>query len=282
VIPALLAVIAEAWAGPCAETIDGFPVGPVAASLTDGALGTPRRTCLRSELGVGAGGRITADTANFYGLVIGGLVVDGSAVVHPEVEVFGRLEALRLDLGIASFQTMALGLGHTTLGAAWARDVDDELAVGVHGQLVLPTATGLYEHGRPFGAELALTSTWTPHRIVRVHDQVSGTFVAAANGPALPAGGLVVNLGVEVRPVRAFGVVVDLDGGFLQTSPVDRVALGAGLRFGDGRRFGFELGARVPFAGRDRTTVSLLLRGSVRFGRSSARSWPPPDTTLRS
>jgi hypothetical protein len=74
-----------------------------------------------------------------------------------------------------------------------------------------------------------------------------------------------------VRPVRVFGVVFDVDGGFLLTSQVDRVALGAGLRFGDGRRFGFELGARVPVAGRGRTTVSMLLRGSVRFGRVAAR-----------
>lgn len=265
-IAALLFLLSTAWAGPCEDAGDGFVVGPVAAGFADGGLATPQRTCPRSEFGVGAGGRLTVQPSEFYGYVVGGLVLDGSYAVTPNVEVFGRLEAVRYDLAVASLTSSALGLGHLSVGAAYGTDATEDVAVGVRGTLVLPTATGLYHNGRPLAGDLGITSVWRPHPMIRLHDALGAQLIGAVGGPALVAGGLTANLGLEVRPVAVFGLVVDLDASFLRTAVVDHVAVGAALRFGDGKRFGFELGGRVPLAGRERALASLLLRGSVRFG----------------
>jgi hypothetical protein len=271
-IAAWLLTLSTALAGgPCEQAADGFPVGPVLAPLADGALGTPKRTCVRSELGLGADARLTADTANFYGYIVAGVVIDGSYAVHPEVEVTGRLEAFRLDLGIASLSATSMGLGHLTAGAAWARDLSDVVAIGVRGSVVLPTATPLYQVGRPFAGEVALTSVQQPHRMVRVHEGVSGLIVGGVGGPVALAGGLTVNAGVEVRPTKVFGLVVDVDAGLFRTATFDHLAVGGGLRFSDGRRFGFEFGVRAPLAGRERALLTTELKGTVRFGKVGER-----------
>lgn len=267
-IAAWLLYLSTALAGgPCEQAGDGFPTGPVVAPLADGGLGTPLRTCVRSELGLVADARLTADTANFYGYVVAGVVLAGSAAVHPEVEVTGRLEAFRMDLGIATLSSTSMGLGHLTAGAAWARDVSDLAAIGVRGRVVLPTATPLYQVGRPFGGELSFTSVQQPHRLVRVHEGVSGLIQGGVGGPVALAGGLTLNAGVEVRPAKVFGVVVDVDAGFFRTATFDHLAVGAGLRFSDGERFGFEFGVRAPLAGRERALLTVELGGTVRFGK---------------
>ncbi len=266
-IAALWLSMAALAAGPCEAAADGYPVGPVLTPLADGGLGTPQRTCVRSELGVSGGARLTADTANFYGYIVAGLNLDGSVAVHPEVEVTGRLEAFRLDLGIATLSATSIGLGHLTVGAAWARDLDDLAAVGVRARLVLPTATPLYQVGRPFAAELSFTSVQSPHRMVRVHEGISGIVQGGSGGPVALAGGLTANAGVEVRPTKVFGLVVDVDLGLFRTATFDHLAAGLGLRFSDGKRFGFEWGFRLPLAGRERALVTTELRGTVRFGK---------------
>lgn len=254
---------------------DGMPSGPVVAPLADGGLASPRRACARSELGVAGGGRLTIERADFYGYVTGALQVDGSVAVRRDLEVWASVEALRFDLGVASLTATSLGLGNTTVGATWAPTRRrGGLAAGVQAKLVLPTASGLYGHARPFGAEVGVVGQWRPHRLAALHGAFAAHLIAAAGGPPLPAGGLTVNLGVEVRPHPVFAFVLDLDGSFLRTDPLDWWAVAAALRFTDTKRFGFELGARLPVAGADRTLASVLLRGSVRFGPLGAT--PPP------
>ncbi len=263
----LLALLATAHAAdPCEAASDGFIDGPTQAWFTDGALGAPRRTCTRSEFGVGAGGRITIDRPNFYGYVVGGLNLDGSYQIIPGVEVFGRLEAVRYDLAVASLSASAIGLGHLSVGAAFAESPVRDFTIGSHVKVVLPTATGLYHYGRPYGGELAVSTVWQAHPWVRLHDSFTVTVLAGSGVTAVPSIGGNVNLGLEFRPIPQFGIVADVDAGFLRTAPVDVVSVGGGLRFGDGKRFGFEVGARTPLAGRERANIVADLRGSVRFG----------------
>ncbi|MCB9666148.1 MAG: hypothetical protein H6732_18715 [Alphaproteobacteria bacterium] len=270
-IALLLAWGTAAWAGPCAEAGDGFVVGPATAGLASGGLGMPRRTCPRTEVGATVFGDLTADTANFYGYVTGGLALDGSWAAHPEVEITGRLDAVRLDLGIASLSSTTLGLGDLSLGVAWGRDLDDVVAVGVRTALVVPTATPLYQQGRPFGLDLWVTSVQQVHPMVRVHEGVGGQLTASAGGPADPHAGVTVDAGVEVRPVTVFGLAVDVDASLLRTATLDHLAVSPALRFGDGRRFGFDLGVRLPLLGAERSLLALQLRFVARLGPVEAR-----------
>lgn len=267
----LMMLVGAATAGPCEDAGDGFVIGPVSASLGSGGAGTPHRTCARSEFGVAAGGDLTADTANFYGYIAGGLTLDGAYAVRPDVEVTARLEAVRLDLGIASLTATTIGLGHLTLGAGWGHDLSDQAALGVRGNLVLPTATPLYQNGHPFTAEFQVTSVQTPHPMVRVHEGLGGRFRGTAGGPVDPKGGLMAFAGVEVRPVPQFGIVVDVDTSLFFLDVLDHFAVAGALRFGDGKRFGFELGGRAPLLGADRSLAAIELRGVVRLGPIAPR-----------
>lgn len=255
-----------ALANPCLD--DGMPAGPVTAAYRDGALGAPRRVCGRNELGVGVDARLTADLSAFYGYIPGSLTVDGSADVGRGVEVFGRLEAFRVDLGITSFTSMQMGLGHLRLGAAWSAPVTPRFQAGVYGSTVLPTATNLYRNVAPLGFDFGFTSTWDAGHGLYLHD--SATFFTSfgvGKGPDLPRAGADFNLGLEWRAHRVFGLVVDLDAGFGYRDVLDHLSPGFALRFSDGKRFGFELGAKLPVVGANRELLTFGLRTSARLGR---------------
>lgn len=257
-----------ALAAPCDDLADGMPVGPITASYRDGALGAPRRTCGRSEIGVAVDARLTADLANFYGYIPGALAIDGSATVGKGVELFGRLEAFRVDLGIASLTSMQMGLGHLRLGAAWSSPVSERFSAGVYGSAVLPTATGLYRNVAPMGFDFGFTSTWDAGHRLYLHD--SATFFTSfgiGKGPDLPRGGADFNVGLEWRAHRVFGLVVGLDLGFGDLDVFDHLSPGFGLRFSDGKRFGFELGAKLPVVGARRELLTFDLRMSARLGK---------------
>lgn len=268
-IPLLLSA---ALAGPCEAVGDGFFTGPVTAALRDGALGQPRRACLRTEFGAGIAGRATIDTANFYGYLPGGLVIDGSGQVASDVEVFGRLEAVRVDMAVRSLTSLNLGLGHLSAGAAWGRTFGDDVALSVSGSLVLPTAYPLYRHNPPLGFDVGVHLQGQPHKFVGVYG--SAMFlgdVGVGSGPALPNFGANVNAGIDVRPATAFGFAVGLDAGFGMRAPLDHLSPSVALRFGDGRRFGFELGARLPIVGAHRELAAIGLRAAGRFGSITPR-----------
>jgi hypothetical protein len=277
-----------ALASPCEDASDGMIVGPVGAPIRDGALGNPRRTCPRDELGVGVSGRATVETADFYGYLTGGLDLDLSWSFQGRYEVFARLEAVRFDLAIASLSDSALGLGHLTIGAAMAQEITDDAALGARVRLMLPTASALYRNARPLGVDVAVSTVWTPAPWVRVHDELGGLAIfALGREAAATRAGAWANLGVELLVHRSFGLVVDLDGGFAVDAPLDYLDAGVGLRFSDGKRFGFELGGRVPVAGRGLELARIGLRGSVRFGpvspgaRAIAREAPRAEPTDR-
>jgi hypothetical protein len=283
VLPLLLAP-SLALANPCEHASDGMIIGPVGAPIRDGGLGNPRRTCVRQEFGAAIDGRATVDLANFYGYLTGGLDLDVSWSFADRYEVFARIEAVRFDMAIASLSDNNLGLGHLTIGAGMAQALNDEAALGARVRVMLPTATGLYANARPLGLDVAVSTVWTPLPWLRVHDEIGGLaiFTLGREAAATRAGAW-ANLGVELLVHRNFGLVVDVDGGFALDAPLDYLDAGVGLRFSDGKRFGFEFGGRVPVAGRGLELARIGIRGSVRFGpvsdgaRAVARLAPRVD-----
>lgn len=260
----LLLTALTAWAGPCAD--DGMAEGPVVAGLLDGDLGRARRACVRTEAGLGVGGLIVADTPNFYGHVVGSAVLDGSYALDDRTEIFGSAELFRYDSVISALTSTYVGVGHTALGANRILSASERAHVAVNGKVVLPTAVGLYRTAWPFGLDLGLSGTWAASDLLRLHGQIGGlTSLAASKGPTQGRVGAMSTLGAELRPGKAFAAVADLSAGFGYTAPVDVVAAALGLRFSDGRRWGLELGATVPLAGRERALATFALRNTLRW-----------------
>jgi hypothetical protein len=258
-----------AWADDaCASTPDGFVVGPVQASLNDGGLGLARRVCTRSEVAVGIDGRAVIQLADFYGYLPVALSVDASALVGRGFEVFAHVEAVRMDLALASFTSSSLGLGHTRLGAAWSGALRDDVSMGVHVSTVLPTATGLYRGNPTLGFDLGVGVDWRAVDMLHLHGHmVHHVAFGTGLGPRLPVGGNDLVLGLELRPVKQFGLVFDWDTSLATNGPLAWTGPAFGLRFGDGKRFGFELSGRVPIAGDAMELAALTLRGSARLGK---------------
>lgn len=264
---ALVGLPGTAAAGPCDAFGYGLGQGALQSGVRDGDLGTPRRLCGRHEFAVVGGLGLSVDTANFYGRLRGGLQLEGSYAVHERVEVFAAWEALRYEQILAPFGSSFIGPGHFTLGGT-GRFLDlEKAALGVTGRIVLPT-TPLYKNARPLAWDVGFSVLGQPAQKVHVHAQVGLIASAAISaGAAGTRAGLASNVGVELRPLPALAVVVDLQGDFgYGGEPVEMVAASLGLRLSDRYRFGFELGATIPIVGRERTSVSLDLRWSVRFG----------------
>jgi hypothetical protein len=257
---------ASAEAGPCDAFSYGLGQGAVQAGIRDGDLGTARRLCGRHEFGVVGGLSLLVDVPNFYGRLKGGLSLEGSYAVHERIEVFAAWEAFRYEAVLAPIGSTFIGLGHLAIGGT-GRFLDAEkVTVGVTGRVVLPT-TWLYKNARPISFDVGVGVLGQVHPTVHLHAQVGVMASAAISaGAADPHAGLAANVGVELRPLPALALVVDLQGNFGYEAPVEMVAAAIGLRLSDRHRFGFELGFTIPIVGRERTAVALDLRWSVRFG----------------
>lgn len=263
-------------AGPCEEAADGMPTGPVVVGLFDGNLGAAHRACGRNEVGLDVGALLLVDMPNFYGRLSAGGTLDGSVMLHPRVELFGKLEFLRFENVITPIPATALGLGFTSVGAGWQVLRRDKVVLGINGKTVLPTAAGIYHNAWPIGLDLGLALQVAAARGVHLHGQASflGSAVAS-KGPAFPRAGGAVTFGTELRPGKAFAFVVDLYGSFGYRGPLDALAVAFALRFSDGKRFGFELGGMIPFAGTERAMVAVDFRASIRLGKFTPHPGKP-------
>jgi hypothetical protein len=257
-----------AWAGPCEADTTGLASGPVTVGFQDGDLGVPRRVCGRTEVAFAPGGLAVVDTANFYGHIVAGGSLEGSWAPSRRTEVFASIEAFRYDSVITPITATYMGFGHVAVGASQRLWDNDTLAVGLHGRVVAPTAVGLYRNAFPIGLDVGVSGLWAPLPTLRVHADVAGLGSAAiSHGPALPRAGARVMVGGEWQPVKPFALVLDVTSGFGYTAPVDLVAGSLGLRFGIGERVGIELGASMPFAGRERALAAGELKVNVRLGK---------------
>jgi hypothetical protein len=262
-----------AHSDPCRGTTDGMATGPVTAGLLDGDLGRAHRACGRTEAGISGGGLLIVDLPNFYGRISGNLTVDGSWAIGERSELFATVELLRYESLITPMSSSSLGFGHTALGAARRVLQGSIWSLGVHGKIVLPTAFGIYKHSWPFGVDAALSVQVRPLDFLSAHAELGGLFSAAASrGASLPRAGGSATAGLELRPARSFALAVDLHAVVAYAdpanTPLDVFAAALALRFADGRRFGFEIGATVPILGRERALANLDLRGSVRLGKT--------------
>lgn len=252
--------------GPCDMHLFGKATGPVQAGLSEGGLGQAHRVCGRSEVGLDLGGLLLVDLP-FFARLAAQVRIDGSWAWGPRGELFGSFEAFRYDGLISPLASSTAGIGHLSVGAAYRFLDSSHAALGVNAKLVLPTAVPLYTNVWPVGIDAGLAAQLQAHPKLHFHLQVGALHsFGLGKGPAQPRIGAVITGGAEWMPAPPFALVVDLHAGFGYTAPVDVVAAALAVRFSDGKRFGFEVGATVPFAGRERTTVRLDLRASVRFG----------------
>jgi hypothetical protein len=253
--------------GPCDRYAYGMPTGPVQAGLLEGELGRAHRVCGRSEVGLDAGGLLLVDLPAFYGRLAAGIRLDGSWAWGPRGELFGSFEFFRYDMLITPLPASVAGLGHLNVGAAYRLLDTDKVALGINGKVVLPTAYPLYQHAWPIGFDAGLAAMFEAHSTVHFHVQAGLlTSAAAGKGAAQPKIGAMITAGAELKPVDTFAIAVDLVGGFGYTAPVDLFGAALALRFSDARRFGFEIGATVPIAGRERAAARVDLKATVRFG----------------
>ena len=262
-------------AGICDEMTWGQATGPVALGLLEGGLGEGRRACGRSEVGIAAGGMLLVDLPNFYGRLSADLRLRGSWAINDALEVYARFEFFRFDQLITPLTATSIGIGHTNVGVSGRFLNRDKVALAVHGQLVLPTAVPLYSGVHPLGMDLALAGQFKVHRKIQLHADVGVIHsVGIGGGPALPRIGATITGGAEFRPVHRFAIVTDLHASFGYTAPLDMLAAALALRFADGKRFGFDFGATIPLAGRERANVRLDLLWTLRLGPITEA---PPD-----
>lgn len=250
----------DAWPG-------GMPDGPVQVGVLEGELGVARRLCPRTEVGLGGNALLVADLDDFYGNVRASAVVWGSWTPGDgRTELFATFEAFRFQTVISSIDAVHLGLGHLSLGGTRTLVARDDWRLGTSARLVLPTAFGLYENAWPLALDLLAEIEWTASRLLRLHAHAGGLgSVAVSGGPADPEGALVVGGGGALRPLPWLALVAELDASFGRTDALDHLAATGALRLGAGERFGAELGATFPLAGRERALTAAVLRVTWRF-----------------
>ena len=274
----LILIPATVAAAPCVERSNGLAVGPVTAGLLDGDLGSARRVCMRNEIGVRGSALLLVELDNFFGRISGGLIVDGSWAIRDNLEIFGSVELLRYESLITPISSSTLSFGYTNVGAGWSFLETELLRLGVHGKVVLPTAQPLNGHTHPFGLDAGLALSVNPLPWLQVHAHVGGLFSAAAGyGPAQPRGGASLTAGVELIPVPKFAFVFDINAMFGYTAPLEVLAIAPAIRLSNGKRFGFDIGANVPLAGRERALLTLDLRASVTLGPLPGAAPGPVD-----
>lgn len=245
----------------CDGLQNGLADGQVQVGFLDGDLGVARTPCVRSTLGLAAGGGAIIETANLYGHLAGGATLRGSWAVSTRTALYASVEAVRYDGVIAPISSSALGPGYTDLGVTTDVVHTEHAAVAVQATAVLPTAVTLNRHGAPLSADLGVIAAWSPTRAWTVHGSALGLgTLAAGGGPLFPAAGAHVDAGAEWRPTGGFGLVADVLAGFGYTAPVDVVAVGVGVRGAIGPHAGLALEVNAPVAGRERTLAALDLR----------------------
>lgn len=273
-LAALLLAAPATAASPCEDHGDGMATGPSARSFGWGELGRPHRACGRSEVGLDAGGFLIVDLDNFYGRLSASARLRGSWAVHPRVELLATLPVIRAEVLITPLAATSLGLGSMTIGAAWRGIDQDRFALTLLGRAALPTQAGFMRHVAPMGVEGGLSFLGQPHPRIGVHGSwsVLGTW-GIGDGIVDPRAAAVFDVGAQVRVGKAFSFAADLVGKFDEHAPVDHLAGAFGLRFSDGKRFGFHLAGTIPFVGAQRAVARVDLGATVRLGKLA--EWRP-------
>jgi hypothetical protein len=252
----LLAMVAQTSA---CSTGDPVLEGPAPITFQNGRFGAPRASCPATELVVSGGGNVTADTEGFYGNVRAFALLEGSYRFDRYLAAFVELEVVRWQTVISSLSAETLGFGHTSLGATYLL-FPGSIAVSGTARLTLPTVSNHHAGARSFALEAALSfTTWTLSWL-EVHGQLGMLGSAGfGDGPLDPRGGLSLVGGATWRPASWFALIADVALQLFYGATLDHIAIAGGPRLLFSG-FGIDLFVGAPLAGRDRTTVSGLLR----------------------
>lgn len=250
----------------CTAWMDGVAQGPVEAGLADGDLGGAHRVCPMTSVGLTPTAYAIIEPENLYGRILATGTLTGSWAASDKLEIYARLEGVRLDMLIAAISTTAIGPGYTALGASWRGVEGDAWALAVQGKLVLPTAFLHDEHGAPMGVDAGVQFVWAAKDTLLVHAALMPNFgFAAGGGPLYPRAGVNLDVGAEWRAFKRFSFVLDGISGFGRTDTLDHAGVGLGFRGGIGEHAGLALEARLPLAGRERALTSADIRFDWRF-----------------
>jgi hypothetical protein len=239
----------------------GLFEGPVQVAFYEADLGTGRRACGRTEVGVGTRLRALIDTPDFYGNIGLSALVYGSYALSPRTEFFGTLEAYDFQfVQNATLQGTAGALGGLTAGAThqvWRYDGRGVLAATA--RLLLPTS--LASTTRTLGGEVGAAWSHRQTERLRFHGS-AGVDVTAALGPVEPLPRVGVHLlgGAEYFVCSGFSAVLDAQAHFGRRALLDALAPALALRARLWRGLGLELAGTLPLAGAERTDASLGLR----------------------
>lgn len=261
-IPVLMALVAS----PAICEADG----PAPVSFEAAALGRPRDACLRRELALQTAARATVESDDFYGHLGAAALLSGRWALDPELELFADLELLRWELALSSLNADRLGLGPTSVGAAWRALSEERGAVTPFARLTLPTSTGGARGGRDLALELGAAVRWQAleRLAVRGTALVLGRATLDSPAGAEPGFGLVASAGLEWRiagePGRGLGLGLDLTAQVGLYDPLDHLAVSPVLRYA-WSRLGLELGAAVPVLGEERALGLVSLRAAWRL-----------------
>lgn len=244
----------------------GLFEGPATVGFYPAELGSGRRACPRTELGLYVRGGAIIDTPGFYGNLGAAGVLFGSFALSRRLELFGALEFVDFQFAQnASLKGTSLNLGQLSVGASVVGYDLHHVVLSPYGRLVLPTSSAT-SRVRDIGAEIGLALSYRPLDRVEVHGVVGWDLSAGlGNGPADVRAGVLLNAGVQYNPATWFGLLIDVNAHLAQRAVLDYLAPVLGLRFRLYRNLGAELGASLPLAGADRRLFLGDLKFAYRF-----------------
>lgn len=254
----------EAASGGCAGAVErGMFDGPVSIGFFSADYATGRRACARSEVGLGILGGAAIDTADFYGALSGGALLYGSYALSPALEVFGALEAVKLQyVQNASLKGTSVAMGQATLGATWAALRQGALVVAPSARLMLPTDFSM-PNVRTVGVELGAAVSYRLSERFEVHGYAGGDLSAGLSAAgSLPRPGLLASAGAQYSLTPWAGAVLDLNG---HAGEYAYLAPALGLRFTLAKVVGIELGGTLPLLGTLRNDAALGLKVAYRL-----------------
>jgi hypothetical protein len=261
---ALLVGLAFGGDGGCGE--GGLEIGAATVNPRPGDLGTGFRPCARDVVGLDLGGALVVDSDNFYGSIVAAGILDGSKAIG-DLRLHASVEVVRLDMLISAFSDSKLGFGHTMVGAQYPLVQGDSLLVLADARLVLPTASALYAHARPFAMDLGVGLDGKVSPWLRLHAHAAGLgSLAFSAAPSGPWAGLDLKAGAEARAGKVFSFVLDVDGtlGYAGKDGLEGIVVANAVRVAIGR-VGIELGAWAPIFTTKRQPYAVELRVSYRF-----------------
>ncbi len=260
---ALVLLLMVAANSPCDDS--ALADGPLTAPFAQGDVGVARRACPRTEVAVGAAGRATVERENFYANLRGNARIDVSVQPVDEIELAVAFEPVFYQQVIQSYRASHVGPGDTSVSATLLAVAQRGYALSVMARATLPTAYGYYVHSYPFALDAGVLGMVEPLPGLRVHTALLGIASAQATVADKHARAAVAgDVGAAYRVFDWVAVVVDASAQSFATAPLDRAALGAGVRAAWGP-LGVDASVVVPVAGAQRDLFGATLRVSYRL-----------------